>query len=149
MRTIQIPIFCIPGNEDLPFPTYQSAQSAGVDLHAAVKSPTVLSPMCPILIPCGFAIAIPKGYEAQIRRRSGLVLQHRITVANAPGTIDSDYRGEIGVILINLGSDDFVVQRGMRIAQLVVAPIVQVSWQQTQILPSTPRASGGLGHTGL
>jgi dUTP pyrophosphatase len=133
---------------DLPPPDYQTAGAAGMDLRAAVQEAVTLQPGEYRLIPCGFAIAVPEGYEAQVRPRSGLANKHGVTVLNAPGTIDADYRGEVGVILVNHGPAPFSVSRGDRIAQLVVAPVVRVSWDAVEVLPETSRGSGGFGHTG-
>jgi dUTP pyrophosphatase len=129
-------------------PAYATGQSAGMDLAAAVASPVVLAPGERATIPCGFAMALPNGYEAQVRPRSGLAAKHGITVLNAPGTIDADYRGEVKAVLINHGAEPFVVTSGMRIAQMVVAAVERVSWTFAEQLPDTPRGSGGLGHTG-
>lgn len=119
-----------------------------MDLAAAIDTPRTIAPGRFERIPCGFAIALPPGFEAQVRPRSGLAAKHGVTVLNAPGTIDSDYRGEVQVLLINHGTAPFVVERGMRIAQLVVAPVTTIEWNETEILPETARASGGFGHTG-
>jgi dUTP pyrophosphatase len=135
-------------NADLPLPSYQSAGAAGLDLPAAVDAPVVLEPGAVAAIPCGFAIAIPGGYEGQVRPRSGLALRHGVTVLNAPGTIDSDYRGEVKVILVNHGREPFTVTSGLRIAQLVVAPVVRVEWDVADALPDSTRGAGGFGHTG-
>ncbi|MCS7162516.1 MAG: dUTP diphosphatase [Bacteroidia bacterium] len=133
---------------DLPLPAYATPYAAGMDLRAALPAPLTLQPGDRQLIPTGIAIELPEGYEAQVRPRSGLALRHGITVLNTPGTIDADYRGEIQVILINLGSAPFTIEPGMRIAQLVVAPVVQVEWEVVEALNSTGRAEGGFGHTG-
>lgn len=119
-----------------------------MDLAAAIDTPRTIAPGRFERIPCGFAIALPSGFEAQVRPRSGLAAKHGVTVLNAPGTIDSDYRGEVQVLLINHGTAPFVVERGMRIAQLVVAPVTTIEWDETEMLPETARASGGFGHTG-
>jgi len=137
------------GMEDLPLPGYQSADAAGMDLLAAVDEDIVLRGGEVTLVPTGLYIAVPPGYEAQVRPRSGLALKHGITVANTPGTIDADYRGEVGVILTNLKETVFTVTRGMRIAQLVVAPVVRARLQEVRELPGTERGAGGFGHTGL
>ena len=123
--------------------------SVGMDLHAAVESDMTLPAGDVALVPTGLAIAVPPGYEAQIRPRSGLAVQHSIGMPNAPATIDSDYRGELRVPLINLGRAPFTVSRGMRIAQMVVAPVVRVSWEEVPALPPTPRGTRGFGHSGL
>lgn len=129
-------------------PEYATPGAAGMDLAAALDSPLVIEPGRTALVPCGFAIALPPGYEAQIRPRSGLAAKFGVTVLNAPGTIDADYRGEVKVILINHGSEVFTVAPGMRIAQMVVASVERVEWTVTSTLPDTARASGGFGHTG-
>jgi dUTP pyrophosphatase len=149
MKNVQVKLQQLPHGKDLPLPEYATAHSAGVDLIAALECDVVLKPLERALIPTGIAIALPQGYEAQIRPRSGLALKHGISLVNTPGTIDADYRGEIKVILINLGSEDFTVTRGARIAQMVVAPVVQVAWQQADSLEETERSSGGFGSTGL
>jgi len=134
--------------KDLPLPAYMSKAASGMDLAAAVTADVTLEPGKFMLVPTGISIALPFGYEAQVRPRSGLALKHGITIVNAPGTIDSDYRGEIGVILANMGQEPFVVKRGMRIAQMVVAPVVQARLIATDDLDSTTRNDGGFGHTG-
>ena len=133
---------------DLPAPRYMSEKASGMDLYAAVDEEIVLSPGQRRLIPTGIAISVPEGYEAQIRPRSGLALKQGVTVVNTPGTIDADYRGEIGVILINHGENQFPVRRGDRVAQLVIAPIVRAELEWTEDLDETPRSGGGFGHTG-
>lgn len=138
-----------PGIEDLPLPSYQSADAAGMDLFAAVEQDTVLARGEVRLVPTGLHIALPPGYEAQVRPRSGLALKHGVTVANTPGTIDADYRGEVGVILTNLKETPFTVTRGMRVAQLVIAPVVRARLEEVRELPETKRGAGGFGHTGL
>jgi dUTP pyrophosphatase len=145
---IRVRIARQPGGEGLPLPAYATAGSAGVDLCAAVEAELLIEPGACVLVPSGFAIELPEGYEAQVRPRSGLALRHGITLPNAPGTIDSDYRGEIKVILMNLGSEPFVVRRGERIAQLVVAPVQRAVFVEVQDLEDTDRGSGGFGHTG-
>jgi dUTP pyrophosphatase len=134
---------------DLPLPAYATAQSAGLDLMAAVASDVTLAPGARQLIPTGLAIALPAGFEAQVRPRSGLALKHGITVLNSPGTIDADYRGEVQVLLINHGSHPFVIRRGDRIAQMVVAPVTQIAWNIVDRLDETERGSGGYGSTGI
>jgi dUTP pyrophosphatase len=129
-------------------PQYFSAGAAGMDLAAALTAPVQLAPGEARLVPCGFAIALPEGYEAQVRPRSGLANKHGVTVLNAPGTIDSDYRGEVKVLLINHGREAFTIEPEMRIAQLVVAPVTRVEWDVCEALPETVRAAGGFGHTG-
>ncbi len=133
---------------DLPFPQYMTPHSAGMDLLAAVDEAVTLQPGEYRLIPTGIAIALPRGYEAQIRPRSGLALKHGISVLNAPGTIDADYRGEVGVILINHGHEPFVVRRGDRIAQIVIAPYSRATWDPVDRLPESDRGAGGFGSTG-
>ena len=133
---------------DAGLPQYFSAGAAGMDLAAALPSAVHLAPGDVRLVPCGFAIALPDGYEAQVRPRSGLASKHGVTVLNAPGTIDSDYRGEVKVLLINHGRVPFILEPGMRIAQLVVAPVTRVEWDVCESLPDTPRSAGGFGHTG-
>lgn len=147
-RPITVKVKRLPGAEGLPLPTRMTAQAAGFDLPAAVTQPTVLEAGEIRLIPCGFAIAIPRGYEAQIRPRSGLASKHGITMINAPGTIDSDYRGEVQVPLINLGHAPFTVERGMRIAQMLIHPVPMVELIEVADLDDTPRGKGGFGHTG-
>ena len=134
---------------DLPLPVYATAGSAGLDLLAAVERDVVLQPGGFAAIPTGIAVALPAGYEAQVRPRSGLALRHGITVLNAPGTVDSDYRGEIAAILVNHGKTEFTVSRGMKVAQLVVAQHIRAEWQETDALGHTERASGGFGSTGM
>lgn len=146
---IEVNVIKLPHGQDLPLPAYATVHSAGVDLLAAIDSDIVLQPMQRQLIPAGIAIALPDGYEAQIRPRSGLAFKNGITVANAPGTIDADYRGEIKVLLINLGQENFTVTRGMRIAQMIVAPVSRVNWRQAETLDETARSAGGFGSTGM
>ena len=146
-----IPLQILDHARDLPLPAYATPHSAGIDLLAAVGQgeEIVLRPMERALIPTGLAMALPEGFEAQIRPRSGLALKHGITCLNSPGTIDADYRGEIKIMLINLGGEPFVMTRGMRIAQMVVAPYVQVTFAPTDTLLPTERGAGGFGSTGL
>ena len=133
----------------LPLPAYQTDLSAGVDLQAALPDgPVTLAPMARLAVPTGLSMAMPEGVEAQIRPRSGLALKHGVTVANAPGTIDSDYRGEVAILLVNLSDQDFTIERGIRIAQMVVAPVMQVTPIATGSLPDTDRGDGGFGSTG-
>jgi len=138
----------LAGGDGLSLPTRMTAQSAGFDIPAAVASATVLQPGEIQLIPCGFAIAVPKGYEGQVRPRSGLASKHGITMINTPGTIDSDYRGEVHVPLINLGKSPFTVERGMRIAQMLILPVPAVNMVEVDELDDTARGAGGFGHTG-
>jgi len=137
-----------PAFDDLPLPRYMTPGSVGADLYAALSEPLTLSPGKRVLVPSGIAIAVPNGYEAQVRPRSGLAWKNGVTVLNTPGTIDSDYRGEVKVILINLGEEDFIIQRGERIAQMIIAPIAIAEWQQVAELSETSRSAGGFGHTG-
>ncbi|MBR6121295.1 MAG: dUTP diphosphatase [Prevotella sp.] len=132
-----------------PLPAYATEQSAGMDLRANIDQPVVLRPMERRLIPTGLHIALPQGYEAQVRPRSGLALKHGITVLNAPGTIDADYRGEVGVVLINLSQEDFVVNDGERIAQMVIAHYEKAELTEVECLDETERGEGGYGHTGV
>lgn len=130
-------------------PTYATELSAGMDLRANLTDPIVLKPLQRCLVPTGIFMALPEGYEAQVRPRSGLALKKGITVLNSPGTIDADYRGEVGVILVNLSAEDFVVEDGERIAQMVIARYEQVEWESVEVLSETERGSGGFGHTGV
>lgn len=134
---------------DLPLPGYESIQAAGMDVAAAVTGEIVLQSGEIKLIPTGFGVAIPEGFEIQVRPRSGLAVKHGISIINAPGTIDADYRGEVKIGLINLGQKPFTVNRGDRIAQMILAPVCQAKWQLTDILDKTERGSGGFGHTGI
>ena len=145
---LQIPIQRLPGGEGVPLPEYQTTHAAAMDLAAALPAPLTIEPGTIAVVPCGFAIALPAGYEAQVRPRSGLASRHGLTVVNAPGTIDADYRGEVKVALINLGASAVVVERGMRVAQLVVSAVPRVQWQTVDDLPPTGRGAGGFGHTG-
>jgi len=135
--------------QDLPLPSQATPGSAGFDLHAAVESTITLEPGARTRIPTGFAIAVPEGYEAQVRPRSGLALRHGIVLPNAPGTIDSDYRGEIQVIVMNAGDTTFQIERGDRIAQIVIAPVVVARWEEVADLDATDRGAGGFGSTGV
>lgn len=148
MERIEIEIMRLPGSEGLPLPARMSEGAAGMDLCAAVEEPLVVAPGSVGLVPTGFAVAVPAGYEAQVRSRSGLALRHGVFVLNSPGTIDSDYRGEVGVILANLGDEALTVERGDRVAQLVVARVSSVIWVEGETLVPTARAAGGFGHTG-
>ncbi|RMD63678.1 MAG: dUTP diphosphatase [Alphaproteobacteria bacterium] len=149
MNEAPVAITRLPHGADLPWPRYATPDSAGLDLVAAITGEIVLAPGERHLIPTGIAIALPPGVEGQVRPRSGLALRHGVTVLNAPGTIDADYRGEIGVILINLGRDPFTITRGMRIAQLIIAPCLRANWMPTTELPASLRSTGGFGSTGL
>src|SRR5665213_1513583 len=147
-RPITVQIKRLAGSEDLALPSKMTGQSAGFDLSAAVVVPEVLQPGDIRLIPCGFCMALPPGYEAQVRPRSGLSSKHGITLVNTPGTIDAYYRGEVRVPLINLGRQPFTVERGMRIAQMVIVPVPPVNFVEVQELEETDRGQGGFGHTG-
>lgn len=151
MNNVTVSVTRLTHGADLPLPAYATADSAGLDLLAAVDADLALAPGARTLIPTGLVIALPAGYEAQVRPRSGLALKNGITVLNSPGTIDADYRGEVKVILANLGEDEFTVSRGMRIAQMVVAPVTRLGWSEVGLeseLPSSERGSGGFGSTG-
>ena len=145
---IPVPIVRLPHAEGLELPAYATEHAAGLDLLAAVAEPVLLEPGRRALIPTGIAIALPAGYEAQVRPRSGLALKHGVTVLNSPGTIDADYRGEVGVILINHGDQPFTVERGQRIAQLVIARYERAAWAESPALPDSARGAGGFGSTG-
>lgn len=149
-HTLTVPVRILPHGEGLPLPDYATAGAAGLDLMAAIPADqsVVVKKGARALVPAGITLHLPVGFEAQVRPRSGLALNHGITVLNAPGTIDADYRGEIRVLLINLGEDDFVVRRGMRIAQMVVAPVTRVALQQAAQIAGSERGSGGFGSTG-
>jgi dUTP diphosphatase len=148
MESVRVAIERLNGSEDLPLPRYMTDHAAGMDIVAAVTAEVVIAPGERALIPTGIAIALPEGYEAQIRPRSGLALRNGVTLVNTPGTIDADYRGEIQIIMINHGTESFVVRRGDRIAQMVVATVSRVAWDLKAELPSSVRGSGGFGHTG-
>jgi len=147
--SITLPIQTLPHFGDLQLPAYESPGAAGMDVAAAIESDIVIAPGERHAVPTGFAMAVPDGHEVQIRPRSGLALRHGVTIANAPGTIDSDYRGEVRIILINLGESPFTVSRGMRIAQMVVAPVIQASPVRVDRLDATDRGDGGFGSTGV
>ena len=148
MTQVEIAVTRLPHNADLPLPAYETAQSAGMDLAAAIEEPVTLAPGSRVMVPTGLAIALPDGYEAQVRPRSGLAARNGVTVLNTPGTIDADYRGEVKVILINLGDETFEIERGMRIAQMVVSPVTQAAFSEAAELPETARGTGGFGSTG-
>jgi dUTP pyrophosphatase len=150
VSTTEVRIMRLPHGHDLPLPSYQTALAAGADLIAAVPSdaPLMLAPGARALVPTGLAMALPPGTEGQVRPRSGLAVKHGLTVLNAPGTIDADYRGEVQVPLINLGSEPVAIARGMRIAQIVIAPVVQVAMREVSSLDETQRGGGGFGSTG-
>ncbi len=139
----------LPASEGLPLPGYESAGASGMDVRAAVEDSVALAPGEARLIPTGLKLAVPRGYEVQVRPRSGLAVKHGVTVLNAPGTVDSDYRGEVGIILVNLGRESFSVERGMRIAQLVVAPVERAEVVEAGTLPPTDRGEGGFGSSGV
>lgn len=144
-------IIRLPHGEGLPLPAYESVQAAGMDLRAAVpeNEPLVLKPGQRFPVPVGLAFALPPGFEGQVRPRSGLAAKAGVTCLNSPGTIDADYRGEVKVILVNHGAEDFIVRRGERIAQLVIAPVIQAAWMEVASLDETTRGTRGLGSTGL
>ena len=150
MSRVEVRVRRLPHAADLPLPTYQSEHAAGLDLMAAVPAgaPVIIAPGERAMIPTGIAIALPAGVEGQIRPRSGLALKHGVTVLNSPGTVDADYRGEVAVMLVNLGTEPFVVSRGERIAQLVIAPVTQARLDIVTELPPTARGGGGFGSTG-
>ncbi len=145
---ITVAVTRLPHGADLDLPVYATEHAAGLDLLAAVAHDTIIQPAGRALIPSGLAIALPPGFEAQVRPRSGLALKNGVTVLNSPGTIDADYRGEIGVILINHGPEPFRITRGMRIAQLILARVEKLAWQEVGELPSSVRGAGGFGSTG-
>jgi deoxyuridine 5'-triphosphate nucleotidohydrolase len=146
--TVPVRVRRLPHNQDLPLPGYATDGAAGMDLVAAVAEPVVVAPGQRVLIPTGLAIALPPGYELQIRPRSGLALRNGIVLPNSPGTIDEDYRGEIQVIVLNTGREPFRVERGTRIAQAVLAPVVRAAWEEVDDLDVTARNAGGFGSTG-
>jgi dUTP pyrophosphatase len=151
MIDLKLHVRRLPNGDGLPPPSYRSADAAGLDLVAAVPedAPITLAPDARSLVPCGIAIALPPGFEGQVRPRSGLAVRHGVTVLNAPGTIDADYRGEVVVLLVNLGTEPFAVTRGMRIAQLVVAPVARAKVVEVTELEATARGAGGFGSTGM
>jgi dUTP diphosphatase len=148
-NALTVQIRRLPSAENLALPVYMTPGAAGMDLHAALADDVVIEPGGIVLVPTGFEVAIPDGFEGQVRPRSGLAVKHGISLPNTPATIDSDYRGEIRVPLINLGREPFRVSRGMRIAQLVVAPVLRVTWNEVESLPATGRGAEGFGHSGL
>jgi len=148
MEKVRVTIKKYSGNEDVPLPHYMSPHAAGMDLYAAVREDTTLKPGEIKLIPTGISIALPPGFEAQIRPRSGLAIKHGIGILNTPGTIDADYRGEVGIILINLGGTPFIIKRGDRIAQMIINKVYQAHLELSTELPPTERNGGGFGHTG-
>lgn len=145
----QVALKRLPGNEDIPLPKRMSEWAAGFDVHAAVDAPLVLQPGQRALVPTGFAMAMPRELEAQVRPRSGLAYKHGVTCLNTPGTIDADYRGEVKVLLVNLGTEPFTITRGERIAQIVFQVVPQVQFSEVDELPETVRGAGGFGHTGV
>ena len=145
---VDVALLRLPHARDLPLPAYQSEGAAGLDLLAAVDEPVTLPPLGRALVPTGLAMALPPGYEAQVRPRSGLAAKHGVTVLNSPGTVDADYRGEVKVILINLSDTPFIIGRGERIAQMVIAPVSQAQLVETETLDATTRGAGGFGSTG-
>lgn len=145
---MKIQIKKLPNAKDLPLPAYETHGSVGMDLRAAIEGEVIIEPGTISLISCGVAIAVPVGFEAQIRPRSGLAATHSLIIPNSPGTIDSDYRGEVKVLLLNSGHKPFTVKRGMRIAQMVIAPVGRAEWHEVECLPETARSDGGYGHTG-
>ncbi|MCC6679738.1 MAG: dUTP diphosphatase [Phycisphaeraceae bacterium] len=145
---LRVSVCRLPGHEDVPLPDYQSDHAAGMDIHAAVSQPLLIAPGQRVLVPTGFIMAVPVGYEAQIRPRSGLAYKHGLSMPNAPGTIDADYRGEVKVLMVNLGSEPVTITRGMRIAQMLIKPVPRVTWDEVDQLPPTQRGEGGFGHTG-
>lgn len=145
---MKVRVRILPNGEGLDLPTYATVDAAGADLRAAIHGSSILEPMQRLVVPCGFAMALPIGWEVQVRPRSGLAVKHGITVLNGPGTIDADYRGEVMVPLINLGDQPFTIRRGERIAQMVLAPVHRVEWQTVDVLDDTERGQGGFGSTG-
>ena len=148
MSSIPVQIVRLPHAEGLPLPAYATAGAAGMDLIAAVSAPLTIPPGGRVLVPTGLRIALPPGYEMQVRPRSGLALKHGIVLPNSPGTVDEDYRGELQVIVMNAGDAAFTVERGMRIAQAIVAPVVRVAWREVAAIDETARGEGGFGSTG-
>jgi dUTP pyrophosphatase len=146
---VRVTVARLPQAEGLPLPAYMSEHAAGADLCAAIDGELTLQPGARALVPTGLAIALPPGYEAQVRPRSGLAIRHGVTCLNSPGTIDADYRGEVRVVLANLGSEPVVIRRGDRIAQMIVAPVVQATFDVVEELPATSRGDGGFGSTGV
>lgn len=146
---ITVPIIRVrEGFDDFPLPTYATAGAAGMDLRAAIAEPITIQPLARIAIPTGIAIALPSGYECQVRPRSGLAIRHGLTMINSPGTVDEDYRGEIQVLMVNLGNEPFTIQRGDRIAQAVIARYERIEWEEQTELETSERGTGGFGSTG-
>ena len=149
MKVVAVAVRRLPHGDNLPLPDYATPQSAGMDLLAATEAETAVVPGERVIVPTGIAIALPEGFEAQVRPRSGLAAKHGLTVLNSPGTVDADYRGEIKVILANTSAESFLIVRGMRIAQLVIAPVVRADWVEVNQLPQSERGDGGFGSTGM
>ena len=149
MKVVAVAVRRLPHGDNLPLPDYATPQSAGMDLLAATEAETAVVPGERVIVPTGIAIALPEGFEAQVRPRSGLAAKHGLTVLNSPGTVDADYRGEIKVILANTSTESFLIERGMRIAQLVIAPVVRADWVEVEQLPQSERSDGGFGSTGM
>lgn len=149
MSGIRVAVTRLPHGADLPLPAYATAGAAALDLLAAIAAPVTLKPLSRALVPTGISIALPAGYEAQVRPRSGLALKQGLTVLNAPGTIDADYRGEVGVILVNLSDQEVTLNRGDRIAQLLLAKVEHLVWDEVEELPASERGGGGFGSTGV
>jgi dUTP pyrophosphatase len=147
-RAVSVRITRDSGCEDIPLPSYETAHAAGMDVRAAVTGPLTLKPGERALVPTGLRIGLPEGFEAQIRPRSGLAIKHGIILPNSPGTIDADYRGEIRIIIANLGQEPFTINRGDRIAQMIISPVTKVTWEVCDTLDQTARGEGGFGHTG-
>ncbi len=145
---IEIALQILPHGEGLDLPAYETADAAGMDVRAALDADLILAPGERAAVPTGLSMAIPPGYEVQVRPRSGLAFKHGLTVINAPGTVDSDYRGEVKVLLLNLGQEPFTITRGMRIAQLVPAPVTRATWERVEAVDATARGAGGFGSTG-
>jgi len=148
MSEVKVAVKRLDHGKDLALPRYESEGAAGLDLMAAIEQPFDLAPGATAMVPTGLSIALPQHFEAQIRPRSGLAAKHGVTVLNSPGTVDADYRGEVKVILINHGKSPLTIERGMRIAQMVVAPVSRLEWSETETLPDTSRGAGGFGSTG-
>lgn len=148
MTAVGVPIMRLPHGAGLPLPSYATEGAAGLDLMAAIDAPVALQPLARAMVPTGIAIALPAGFEAQVRPRSGLAAKNGVTVLNSPGTVDADYRGEIKVILVNLSNEPFEIQPGMRIAQMVIAPVTRAAWDERDNLDDTARGAGGFGSTG-
>ncbi len=149
MKVVAVAVRRLPHGDNLPLPDYATPQSAGMDLLAATEAETAVVPGERVIVPTGIAIALPEGFEAQVRPRSGLAAKHGLTVLNSPGTVDADYRGEIKVILANTSTENFLIERGMHIAQLVIAPVVRADWVEVEQLPQSDRGDGGFGSTGM